>query len=653
MRLTEVEVFNFQSVRYSNPIIIDDAACLLGKNEAGKTAILQALYRLNPIVEADGVYDFTEDFPRAEVDDYEYAVESGARQPAKVVCASFSLAPDDLAGLAAEFGRNVLIKDELTVWSGYSNSRTFRLEVDETFALKNFIDKAKLSDDLVREFSKCESFSELSELARTKDPSDGVARVTKAAMQIQEMGLDRYIYLNHLRARVPKFVYFDEYYLMNGYENLEALKDRVQNGQLHPSDYPMLGLIHQARLNLDQLLRPRRTQQLVNKLEAAGFHLSKKILLYWSQNKHLKVRFDVRPGQPEDPEGMRAGTNIWAGIYDSQHMVSTHLGERSRGFLWFFSFLAWYAQLQTHTEPLILLLDEPGLSLHVKAQQDLLRYFEEELIPNHQLIYTTHSPFMIDREHMGRVHIVEDEGADPDQEHGSENQGTKVFSDLSRASSDSLFPLVGALGYDIYSSLFVGHNSFIVEDIAELLYFQAISALVEEDGRPGLSSDWTIIPIGGIGKIDAFVSLLTGRENTKIATILGAHHQDRRTSQDEQTRQLLKKGHVLRFADFATADEADMEDMFDPSLYLRLVNGAYQAVLQKPIYESDMRSTTSRILLRLREYFRTYPLQQDSSFSRYQTARYLVTNMDALKPHISTQTRDRFANVFLWLNSLL
>ena len=42
----------------------------------------------------------------------------------------------------------------------------------------------------------------------------------------------------------------------------------------------------------------------------------------------------------------------------------------------------------------ILLLDEPGLSLHAKAQEDLLRYFEKELVPYHQLIYTTHSPFM-------------------------------------------------------------------------------------------------------------------------------------------------------------------------------------------------------------------------------------------------------------------
>jgi predicted ATPase len=40
------------------------------------------------------------------------------------------------------------------------------------------------------------------------------------------------------------------------------------------------------------------------------------------------------------------------------------------------------------------LLDEPGLTLHGKAQADLLRYIEQRLLPDHQVIYSTHSPFM-------------------------------------------------------------------------------------------------------------------------------------------------------------------------------------------------------------------------------------------------------------------
>lgn len=79
--------------------------------------------------------------------------------------------------------------------------------------------------------------------------------------------------------------------------------------------------------------------------------------------------------------------------YDSRHRVTRSIGTRSRGFVWFFfSFLAWYSKLKKDANSLILLLDEPGLSLHAKAQEDLLRYFEKEVKEVHQLIYTNILP---------------------------------------------------------------------------------------------------------------------------------------------------------------------------------------------------------------------------------------------------------------------
>ena len=166
------------------------------------------------------------------------------------------------------------------------------------------------------------------------------------------------------------------------------------------------------------------------------------------------MQFDVRPGLSNDPVEMRQGMNIWAEIYDSVHMVSTNLGTRSRGFVWFFSFLAWYSQVKKKNSPVILLLDEPALSLHAKAQEDLLRYFEEEIKGVHQLIYTTHSPFMVDPQHFERVRIVQDKSIDAIDPLPQDEEGTKVITSLDDASSDSLFPLQGALGYEIYQTSF-------------------------------------------------------------------------------------------------------------------------------------------------------------------------------------------------------
>ena len=137
---------------------------------------------------------------------------------------------------------------------------------------------------------------------------------------------------------------------------------------------------------------------------------------------------------------MASGFNVWGEVYDRKHEVATGLGTRSKGFVWFFSFLAWYSAEKKRNEPLVLLLDEPGLSLHGKAQRDLLDYFEKEVSSNekHQLIYTTHSPFMVDSEKFDRVRIVQDRGIDTDADLPPEEDGTKVFTDVLLAGEDSL-----------------------------------------------------------------------------------------------------------------------------------------------------------------------------------------------------------------------
>jgi AAA ATPase domain len=243
------------------------------------------------------------------------------------------------------------------------------------------------------------------------------------------------------------------------------------------------------------------------------------------------MQFDVRPGLRDDPEGMRDGVNIWGEIYDSKHFVSTGLGTRSRGFVWFFSFLAWYSAVKRKNQPLVILLDEPGLSLHGKAQADLLRYFETEIVtnPKHQLIYSTHSPFMVDSQNFDRVRIVQDKSIDTDEPMAREDDGTKVFTDVLEAGPDSLFPLQGALGYEIYQTLFIGPNCLIVEGVSDLLYIQAVSGVLESAGRTRLDSRWTVTPVGGSDKVPTFVALIGSQKNLNLATLIDFQKADSQT----------------------------------------------------------------------------------------------------------------------------
>ena len=243
---------------------------------------------------------------------------------------------------------------------------------------------------------RCSTLDDLAAALRGFEPTDSVRSLLESIDAITGKGLLRYLYEKYIEARVPRFLYFDEFYQMKGHVNIQALLERKETGQLLDSDYPLLGLIDLARLNLEEISNPRRALERDNRLEGASNHLTRSIMKYWSQNRHLEMRFDIRPGLQNDPEGMQNGVNLWGHVYNSRQKVTTLLGRRSRGFVWFFSFLAWFTQQKRKGSPLILLLDEPSLFLHATAQADLLRFLEDEGTTGLQVIYSTQSPYLVD-----------------------------------------------------------------------------------------------------------------------------------------------------------------------------------------------------------------------------------------------------------------
>lgn len=550
----------FQSVLDSGPVPIDDITCLVGKNEAGKTAVLKALYRLNPIREADGEFSVVDDYPRMDAVDYEADVAAGKRSHTEVIDAEFALEDAEVEAVEDVLGAGFLKARTLTLGKTYANTRSYELKTDDAVAIKHL--SRNLGKELKPRALKAQSAAELLTIVQPAVGSDPAAALLAELLhKVGAHPFSHYAYNQILVPYLPNFLYFDEYYQMRGCENIEQLQQRVATKTLQPSDQPMLGLIELAGLRLEQLINPSRTQELKNRLEAAGNKLTRRILDYWSQNKHLQMRFDVRPAAPQDPPDMRSGTNIWGEVYDQRHFVSTGLGTRSRGFVWFFSFVTWYSQVQRSGERVILLLDEPGLTLHARAQADLLRFFEEELKPNHQVIYSTHSPFMVDAEHFERVRIVQDKSIDTDGELPRSEQGSKVLSDVFAASDDSLWPLQGALGYDLHQTLFVSPSTLVVEGAADLLYLQAMSALLERDGRTALDQRWTITPVGGSAKVPTFVALLGAQKGLTIATLLDMQASDAQRIEDLYKSKLLAKKNVVTFADFTGGGEADIEDM--------------------------------------------------------------------------------------------
>ena len=653
MKLTKVRITNFQSIQDSTEFDIDNVTCLVGKNESGKTALLKALYRLNPINEEDSQFDVIDDYPRGTMNDYEEQVTSGNQEPALVVQATYTLELEDINAVKEVFGPECF-KDEdpiVILKKGYSNEPIVTdLNLDTEATLKYLVEAAGLPTPIEKNLLELQTVEEKVKSLAGGEQTEAAQKLTPILQNISAQGLVYTVFNQILRDNIPKFLYFDQYYQMKGQENIEALRDRVANNQPVDSDHPLLGLIDLARLNLDQIINPRRTEALISRLDAAGNSLTQSVLTYWSQNQHLRMKFDIHPAQPGDPPGMTTGTNIWGRVVDTRHYVTTSLGSRSRGFVWFFSFLAWYQKLRRDDKNLILLLDEPGLSLHAKAQEDLLRYFEKELVPYHQLIYTTHSPFMVDPIHFERVRIVQDLSLESGYDDlTDEKQGTKVITEVLEATPDSLFPLQGALGYEIYQTLFIGPNNLVVEGPSDLLYIRTMSALIEQKGKQGLSPDWTITPVGGSDKVPTFVALIGANTNLNIAVLIDYQKKDQQRIENLHRKNLLERNQVLTYADFVGNKEADIEDMFDPEFYLKLVNGEFGTSLTV----NNLPPGSPRIVRRLKDYFQKKPLPNGAQFDHYRPALYLSKNLDSFEVDLPESDIERFQEVFDALNKLL
>lgn len=82
--------------------------------------------------------------------------------------------------------------------------------------------------------------------------------------------------------------------------------------------------------------------------------------------------------------------------------------ERSNGLKWYIGF---FTALQSAgiLGKALLLIDEPAVHLHVDAQKEVLQLFDNLVREGHQLIYTTHSPAMLDINRWERIRTVEKE----------------------------------------------------------------------------------------------------------------------------------------------------------------------------------------------------------------------------------------------------
>lgn len=634
MKLVEVQVTKFRNILDSEPVDVQpDVTCLVGKNESGKTALLHALYRLLP-ARGNVAFSVPDQYPAwLEKRDRLRGVDLEEVRPAR---ATFELDAADTAAVADMLGDGVLSGTALHLEKNYSGTLYYTVETNETAAVHHLVEDLDLPNAQAERARSVESLADLralaAELSENPDDTDASTAGTALSGKIQEVYGDEDVSkaaYQVLKPRIPKFFYFHEYselpYTVGIQKVLKGADTDLNDGELTAR-----ALLRMAAAADEYLLNPdyeRRKRELENVANA----LTEDVLQYWSQNPELRVDPDIDRATPNGQSGPDAD-ELKVRIRDNRHQLSLPFNEHSTGFRWFFSFLAAFSEYEFAETPVVILLDEPALGLHARAQADFLRFIDERLSERHQVIYTTHSPFMVEPGKLDRVRMVEDKGR---------QDGAKVSANIMSTDPDTLFPLQGALGYDLVQHLFIGPHNLVVEGASDYTYLRLISDFFAEQGdREPLDERWSMVPVGGVDLVPTFVALLG--QHLDVTVVIDAQKKGHQRLSQLASEGYLEERRIITIGQVLGKRLADVEDLFSPGDYLGLYNMAFG----KSHKVADLVGTDPLVN-------RLARLEDIKRFDHGKPADVLLRDRINIAHSLSKHTLDNFESLFKAINQTL
>ncbi len=513
MKLLGFQVTHFRSVQDSGWIDTDRITALIGTNESGKTNILLPLWKLNPA--DDGKINLQDDLPR----------------------------------------------DEFHI---YRNSSSKPVFIRARYALTDE-EQADLADIL-----QCEC-PEIREVIVSRD-FDGNYFYEFPFEQGHDEDEESYSYDEEMKAYIktnmPKYVYYSNYgnldsqiYLPNVLRDMtrtdlgvkeaakvRTLKTLFKYVNLDPKEIADLGTEAngtQSPAQIESTADKKKEREILLSSASDGF--TKSFNEWWKQGDY-KFEF------------MADGNYFRIWVSDSIRPERIELEARSTGLQWFLSFyLVFLVESELHHQNAVLLLDEPGVTLHPIAQKDLFRFFEN-LSQNNQIMYTTHSPFMVDSDHLERVRSVY-----------IDSKGKTVVSADLRASekqkgknqTQAIYPAHAALGLTVSDTLLINCSPVLVEGESDLLYLSAMKNLLISKGKIAPLKELVFIPTGGVRGIKATSAILTGVNTENPPVVLdGDKPGIKMLNELRADLYAAEPEKLICAADYSAISEAEIEDLF-------------------------------------------------------------------------------------------
>ncbi|MDQ2769428.1 MAG: AAA family ATPase, partial [Bacteroidota bacterium] len=469
MKLLQFRVQNFKSIHDSGWVQVGELSCLLGTNEAGKTNMLQALWKLRP-ANQEPIVPLT-DYPRDK-----YAGYEETKGVEVFISADFDLGEEQILGEDGEktfsmvrFAR--LYSGKYWCWALIKKTNSF---------------VSLTGDDFTHYFGLLPQFVYFSDYGN----------------------LDSEIYLPHVianssradlsenqRAKARSLDVLFKYVKLNPKEILE-LGQEAPTQQLNHYGQPTITQPTEEQIKTDREKKKKREIL----MSSASGQLTRDFRDWWKQGDY-RFRFQA------DGNHFR----IW--VSDDRRPAEVELEGRSRGLQWFFSFLLVFLveAKNSHTNS-ILLLDEPGLSLHPLAQADLIKFFTG-LAAENQLIYTTHSPFLVEPNNLANIKAVYVDDAGQSAVSSNLRQGSSV-------ATQSIYAVHAAIGLTVSEGLLLGCQPVIVEGPSDQIYLQMMKNILSGKSMYKHNREMIFVPTSGVSGMKPIISILAGRDSVLPYAIL-------------------------------------------------------------------------------------------------------------------------------------
>ena len=437
MKMLRFRVRNYKKTEDSGWIHTKNITAFVGKNEAGKSAIFRGLSKLNS---SDGsTYDGLKEFPRRRLTDEfdkkdwpvssaEFELDECEKFQLKEISSSFSkvttiiftryhsnkyfisytpavstftLTTKDYVPMLEKWKETILkmrspegkgeilqpLKDNLV---SMIDSQISSIGTPNNFS---FIDASQISDIFSNVNSQISEDWQETLFKKIIDDISSLNEKYKNNLEIKEGN-------KWVRDNIPEFIYFDKYDILDSAIHIDdfirILNERPDDPNLRITKC----LFEHVGLDLEKIraLDPnddkktnaelqRMADERAIKMSAASQAMTEKFTSWWEQRKH-KFRYQID------------GKNFRVWVSDDLDPSEIELDQRSAGMQYFFSFyLIFLVEAQGEHANSILLLDEPGMQFHGTAQQKTVEFLNK-ISNENQLLYTTHSPFMIDGDHL-------------------------------------------------------------------------------------------------------------------------------------------------------------------------------------------------------------------------------------------------------------